>query len=84
MTICNTFMNYFLIAVKTLSKLSNMLIRKASSSANNLYSSNSFYTTPEKPNNFTENLIPKRVKLDVKHSPIHEISFEDYYHFQRL
>jgi hypothetical protein len=26
----------------------------------------SAYTTPRKPNNFTENLIPKRVKLDDK------------------
>ena len=26
-----------------------------------------YYTTPEKPNNFTENLIPKRVKLDDKY-----------------
>jgi hypothetical protein len=25
------------------------------------------YTTPRKPNNFTENLIPKRVKLDDKY-----------------
>ena len=25
------------------------------------------YTTPEQPNNFTENLIPKRVKLDDKY-----------------